>query len=253
MAKKIIISADYEHLREFVASLPETFDTIGTLLYEGRNVVKSITVDGVELIVKRYRRPHFIQGISYSYFTSSKAERAYVYARRLRELGFSTPREVAYVEVKSRTFLTYSYFVSLPDHRPPLSQLLRRPDFSRVCVAQLAAFIASLHENGVIYGDLNMTNILYSVDNDEHYQFGLIDTNRARFAYPSRRQSFEDLIRLSYDHDFLNCFAGLYAECRGWNLEQTRREAIEALARFQERHRRYDAIKCALRLKKNDK
>ena len=40
MAKKIIISADYEHLREFVASLPETFDTIGTLLYEGRNVVK---------------------------------------------------------------------------------------------------------------------------------------------------------------------------------------------------------------------
>ena len=98
-----------------------------------------------------------------------------------------------------------------------------------------------------------MTNILYSVDNDEHYQFGLIDTNRARFAYPSRRQALEDLIRLSYDHDFLNCFAGQYAECRGCNLERTRREAIEALARFQERHRRYDAIKCALRLKKIDK
>ncbi|MGM9832426.1 MAG: lipopolysaccharide kinase InaA family protein [Candidatus Limisoma sp.] len=253
MAKKIIISPEYEHLREFLTALPEIFDSSGTVLYEGRNVVKSITVDGVELIVKRYRRPHVVQCLSYSYFTTSKAERAYNYARRLRESGFSTPREVAYIEMKSNTLLTYSFFVSLPDYRPPLSQLLRRPDFSRVCVDQLARFVASLHENGVIYGDLNLTNILYSVDDQEQYQFALIDTNRARFDYPSRRQAVDDFIRLSYEHDFLNYFAGRYAECRGWKPERTQSEAIDALARFERRHSRYDAIKRALGLKKKDK
>lgn len=253
MAKKIIISPEYEHLREFLTALPETFDSSGKLLYEGRNVVRSITVDGEELIVKRYRRPHVVQCLSYSYFTTSKAERAYDYARRLRESGFSTPREVAYIELKSNTLLTYSFFVSLPDYRPPLSQLLRRPDFSRVCVDQLARFVASLHENGVIYSDLNLTNILYSVDDQEQYQFALIDTNRARFEYPSHRQAVEDLIRLSYEHDFLKYFAGRYAECRGWDPERTRLEVVDAHSRFLKRHSRYDAIKRALGLKKKDK
>ena len=141
----------------------------------------------------------------------------------------------------------------MPDYRPPLSELLRRADFSRVCVDQLARFVASLHENGVIYGDLNLTNILYSVDDEEQYQFGLIDTNRARFEYPSHRQAVEDFIRMSYEPDFLNYFASRYAECRGWDPERTRLEVVDALARFIKRHSRYDAIKRALGLKKKDK
>lgn len=232
---KIEVNSGYGMFGDFVRSLPQAFHDGGTTLYVGRNIVKSFTVDGTELIVKLFRRPNFIQRIAYTFFKKSKAERAYLFASILRQRGISTPREVAFLETRQGLLLGESFFVSAPCHLPALSTLLRRTDFDRGCAGQLAAFIVTLHGSSVLHGDLNLTNILYKVDPEGNYLFTLIDTNRSRFTRPSRRQCLENLMRLTHDRPLMDCVVRRYAALRGWDPDRCAGDMMHMLDRFERR------------------
>lgn len=49
-----MINPKYEYLREYVERIPKDFETIGTVIHSGRNLIKMITVDGLDINVKRY-------------------------------------------------------------------------------------------------------------------------------------------------------------------------------------------------------
>lgn len=67
-----MINPKYEYLREYVERIPKDFETIGTVIHSGRNLIKMITVDGLDINVKRYTIPPLINRIAYAFFRPSK-------------------------------------------------------------------------------------------------------------------------------------------------------------------------------------
>ena len=127
---KVVIHPAYQHLKSFIYDLPSHFESEGTLLYRGRNVVKLYQVDGMSLVVKRYKHPNIIQRVVYTYFKRSKTARAYDYAALLRKKGIDTPHEVAYIETFKKGLFTTGYFVSLYYSYPPTSVQLDVEEFN---------------------------------------------------------------------------------------------------------------------------
>src|SRR3712207_8577004 len=74
------INKKYEHLRDWIATLPERFESEGEHVYGGqRNWIKKFTApDGTVLNVKRYHRPRFINLLVYSFgLRKPKGQRAW--------------------------------------------------------------------------------------------------------------------------------------------------------------------------------
>jgi len=240
---KIEINSKFLYVGKFVRELPQTFDDSGMLLYDGRNKVKSFIVNGTEIVVKRYKRPNIIQRISYTFFRKSKAFRAYLFAGILRERGFDTPHEVAFIEFGNGVLMSDCYFVSVSCNQPALSELLRRKDFDRHIADDLASFLVRLHQKGVLHGDLNLTNILYNKQPDGHYKFTLIDTNRSKFRQPTHADCIENLKRLTHDEALMTYVISQYALIRGWNRNETVKEVIRKVKDFEKKRRRTERIK----------
>lgn len=248
---KIIIHPEYTHLKDFVNSLPVLFKQEGKMLHNGRNTVKSFQVNDMSIIVKRYKRPHLIQRIAYTFFKRSKAERAYLFAEEFRKRGFQTPHEIAFIEIK-RTGLFYdSYFVSLACHDQPLLPLLNREGFDKHLADELAIFLVELHQKGALHGDLNLTNILYRKEG-EQYHFSLIDTNRSNFpdVLPTQTECMENLKRLSHNKELLKHVITQYARCRNWSPEECVAEVFDKLSKFEQKSARKRKLQSWVGIKK---
>lgn len=235
---KTVIHKDYPHLSKFINSLPDNFRGKGEILHDGRNQVRRFREGGKWIVVKKFKRPNIAQKIVYTFFKSSKAERAYLFAEKLRNLGINTPHEIGYIEIKRKGLLDESYFISEQCSYAALSQILDVEDFNREAADALAAYLATLHDKGILHGDLNLTNILYRVE-DGKYEFTLIDTNRSRFRESlGRKECIENLKRLTHERGFMEYTVSRYAGVRGWNADDTVKEVMESLSRFEEKIRR---------------
>lgn len=236
---KLIVAPAYRSLESYLATLPAFFHREGEILHSGRNTVKRFFHEGQEWIVKRYKRPHLIQRVAYTFFRKSKAERAFRYAERLQSLGFLTPDGVACIELQANGLLCDSYFVSTACHDPAVMQRLPKTgDYDREMADRLATYIAELHGKGVLHGDLNLNNILFRIDEGGACRFTLIDTNRTRFlATPSRRECIDNLKRITHRRDLLQYIAERYAAARGWDPEPCARQVLAALDQFEQRNR----------------
>lgn len=237
------INPDFTADKDFIVNLPKRFNGEGETLYVGRNVVKAFCLNGVTLVVKRFKRPNIVQAVAYTFFKKSKAERAFLFAKMIREHGFNTPHEVAFIEIMRNGLLQDSFFVSTSCTLPPLSELLRRPDFDHSVAAQLGRYVAKLHEKGVLHGDLNLTNILYDKASDGSYTFWLIDTDRSVFKQTTRNDCLENLKRLTHDRSLLEYIVLNYAAARGWREEETVRGVMQRLEKFEKKRHRIGAIK----------
>ena len=118
---KIIIHPEFINTASFIKQLPQFFEQEGELLHNGRNKVKRYRVNNKEIVVKRYKRPNIIQRIVYTFFKKSKTERAYLFAGMLREKGFDTPHEVAYIERKKNGL----FWTAISCHSTALTPLYR--------------------------------------------------------------------------------------------------------------------------------
>lgn len=241
------ISPDFAAHKEFIMNLPKAFSCSGETLYEGRNVVKAFSSNGVQLVVKRFKRPNIVQAVTYTFFKKSKAERAYLFGRMIRERGFNTPKEVAFIEIKRNGLLQDSYFVATSCTLPPLSKLIRRPDFDRNVAAQLGRYVAELHEKGVLHGDLNLSNILYDRASDGSCTFWLIDTNRSVFKQPTRNDCLENLKRLTHERPLLEHIVRNYAAARGWQGDDTVENVMRRLTKFERRRQLIGIVKKAFK------
>ena len=172
-----MINPKYEYLREYVERIPKDFETIGTVIHSGRNLIKMITVDGLDINVKRYTIPPLINRIAYAFFRPSKGKRAFVYPEKLLEKGFETPCPIAYIEETKMGLIGHSYFMSIQSpYRYNFCQFGNADIKScEDVVTAFAEFTARLHEAGILHLDYSPGNILYDKIGEE-YHFSLILT-----------------------------------------------------------------------------
>ena len=211
MKQQVNPKYDTPELREFLAHLPEAFEQGGSVIYSGRNTLKSFRIGGRELIVKRFRPLSPARSLLYVGH-SSKGERAYEYGLEFLRRGILTPEPAAYVDFRSgpfRALLRESYFISLPLYAPDLT-CLRRPGFDCAEADMLSRFVYELQQRGILHGDLNLTNILLTDSQAQEplHRYALIDTNRTHLLpdgkTPTLNQRAANLMRLTHRRDLMH-------------------------------------------------
>ena len=208
---KKIVNPKYQSIVPLLQGLidPVAFEERGEVLYDIRNKVKRFSVDGVEVVVKRYGRIT-------AFNRRSKAIRAYQNALRLAELGIDTPEGVAVLETYKYGLLHHSFFISLCTSDRSLS-FLRDYDMSNQALHPLldalVAWLVEIHNKGVYHQDLNVGNILYREHPSGGFSFQLIDNNRMKFySELSLKMRLKNLRRISDNVDLLNYILKRYAE-----------------------------------------
>lgn len=219
MKEKIAISPEFAHLSDFIASLPGTFDNMGSLIHSGRNTLRLIKVGDRDFVVKRFGKKNFLSQIGYL-FKPGKARRSFTNASRLQSLGISSPTPVAFSEYRSAAgLITDSYYVSVYEQSEPIEAALgtnEQPQFD--FIRSFARFAAKLHERGVRHNDLNNSNVRFVINpGTDEIQFSVIDLNRMRI-YPHAlrgRKAYADLTRFSTFGTVFAILAEEYARARG--------------------------------------
>lgn len=215
---RITVNPKYEFLREYIVRLPGTFENEGVEIYSGRNLIKVMTIDGLEINVKRYGIPALINRLVYSSFRMSKGKRAFTYPSTLLQKGFETPEPIAYIEERENNLIGYSYFISLQSPYKRTFYEFGDADVEncRDIVIAFARYTASLHEAGILHQDYSPGNILFD-EIDGEYHFSLVDINRMRFGKVSIKEGCSNFARLWGQISFFKLLAKEYAIARGSN------------------------------------
>lgn len=229
----IKINPKYESLKEFINHLPTTFAIDGEVVYEARNQLRKFSVQGYEVIVKRYKIPHIINRIAYTYLRAPKAVRAYEYAQKLLSMNIQSPEPIAYIITQKGGLIAYSYFISIYESTyKDIRSVMEGSETDENLIQSLGKYTASLHNQGVLHHDLSPGNVLYTKQANE-YQFSLIDINRMEFttniSFKKRCKSFN---RLSFNKDVLKRVAAAYAEGAGFDKIRT----VEEITKYSDNY-----------------
>lgn len=233
---KVLINPAYRRFEEFVRRIPRIFPKEGKTIYKARNEIKVFEVDGVELNVKRYKVPLFINRIVYRFFRRPKAVRAYEYALRLAAKGFETPAPIAYILFQGKGLLGDSYFISLQSRYTTLYEVGKRPVAENEDIFRaLGTYMAELHEAEVYHADFSPGNVLYE-RTEEGVKFSLIDINRMHFGSVSLRRGCANFSRLWGREAAFHVMAESYAERRHLDKTECLRWILYYRNRFWKRY-----------------
>ncbi|MCR5004194.1 MAG: lipopolysaccharide kinase InaA family protein [Bacteroidales bacterium] len=240
--KEIQITAGFEAASEFIERIPEIFDdpSQGLVIDARRNVLKVFDTPWGKWVVKHYRRPNGFQRFVYTFLRKPKSKRAFLYASRLAAMGIDTPKAVAFVDRGEGTLFSDGYFFSEMTSDPCVFDALTGPEvIDRRLAYEAAAFMAKIHEKGVLHGDLNLTNIMFRPEGDG-WAFSVIDTNRCKFRkHLSRKECLHELRRVSHRKDLFEILIRDYAKVRGWDEEKTLEATLTQLKNFE----RWESVK----------
>lgn len=182
------IHPDYKHLEQSFEALLNNDYTPDKVFCNKRNIVEKITVSGHEVVLKKYKKPFFLNRIVYSFFYKTKARRAYEHAIELLRLGIDTPFPIAYFEKKHFGLFHTGYFISEYKEASVLAELSDEDFFNgspTLLARDFFDFIFSLYEKKILAIDFNRGNFFYRFNEASgHYEFAVTDINRMRFGKP---------------------------------------------------------------------
>lgn len=213
---KILLNPKYEALHDYLTHIEEHFERDGKEIHRGRNVLRTLRVDGLTLCVKRYGQLPLRSRLATKIYKTPKGKKAYFRPLELRERGFESPEPVAFVNYRKGWTKTTTYFVCLhSDYRFSLASLPTLDKAVREAVTDsFARYAARLHEEGFLHRDFSPANILFDNVNGR-YRFALIDTNSVRTGRPvSVAKGCANFARLVGDDEFLARLAREYADAR---------------------------------------
>ncbi|MGL4333426.1 MAG: lipopolysaccharide kinase InaA family protein [Bacteroidales bacterium] len=222
------ISQEYNHLAPFVSTLPETFQNEGEMIYEGRNTLKYFQIQGVDLVVKSFKKPHIINKIAYSFFRESKAKRSYLYALDLLKRGVETPAPIAYINEYKHGLLSRSYYICIYERKAsPIAPYVNGDAEDKVLLSDMVRFIVSLHKKNVLHLDLSPGNVLVQKIEGQN-KFSVIDINRLKIEDIDKNKAYRNFARLSRNRNVSTAIAEIYADEREWDRE----EAVQAINKY---------------------
>jgi len=220
-------------------------------LFQQRNTIKIVKFEQKKYVVKSFKVPHLLNQIVYRFFRSSKAQRSYENAVKLRELNINTPQPIGYIEFPSFFLFNESYYISdFFDYDFEIRALLADKHFPHreEILTQFVAFSYNLHNKGVFHIDYSPGNILVKKI-DDTYSFSLIDVNRMQFLEFTdelRMKAFSKLSTFNEDRAFIT-----NAYCKLSTIEPN--FATTKMELFHEKHQQYIRNKKKLRkLKKKN-
>lgn len=224
---KIVLNPKYNELGEFIKTLPSSFEGQGDIIQNRRNVIKTISVLGLKLNIKRFRKPIFINRIVYSFFRKPKAFKAYYNALEVMKRGFETPTPIAYIEQKELGLLSLSYFVSsqIENVREIREYYFSKAKEDKDLLEAFAIYTAKLHNSGILHLDYSPGNILILNNNDE-YIFSLVDINRMQFKAIDIKEGAKNFCRLFEYDEAIIFIAEKYSLARGLDKEKTIESAL---------------------------
>ena len=218
----VCVNEVYEELTYFVKVMPRLFRyEKGELIYKGRNELRAFHYKGIDMVVKSFQTPNWVNRIVYGLFRSSKAERSYRYADMLLKSGIGSPRPVGYYTERYLLFFTRSYYVSLKSLCPYTYYDLVKRDFPNrdEILRAIARTTARMHECGYLHKDYSRGNILFR-ESDKGVEIEIIDLNRIRFRKIGLEEGCKNFERLPGTDDMLAVLADEYAKARGFDADE---------------------------------
>jgi serine/threonine protein kinase len=230
---KIVVNQKYIVLSEYVHSIPERFEQEGSVIYKARNEIRVFDVNDQRINVKRFKIPLLLNRFVYTFFRKPKAQRSFEYANRLNEMGIGTPQPVAYILIKKRGLLHYSYFISYQaDYNRNMYEFGTGGTNGREHILKaFAGFTVAIHEKGVLHKDYSPGNILFREENGVT-DFCIVDLNRMQFGEVPVLKGCANLVRLWGQQPFFELVVREYATLRHADPEQCLQYAIQARRKF---------------------
>ncbi len=225
----IKVNPDMQHLREYVETIPQSFDVDGQTVRHVRNHIKIFEVGGKRINVKKYAiPPYFFNRIVYVLFRDPKAKRHYDYALKLQALGFDSPTPIGYHLQKNGLLLSHCYL--LTEQVDNMCQLadLKELDIAtdvEYILSEFGRYTAALHKNGILHGDYTSGNILFQIK-DNWIKFALVDINRMSFHEVSFNGGCGNFCRLNLEPQQLKIVAEAYAQAMNYDKEETYNKII---------------------------
>ena len=182
---------------------------LGYIHFDQRNIIRI----GEEVVVKQFAVPSIWRGIWYGWFSKSKAQRSYEYAKRLEGM---TPEPIAYREARVFGIVRESWYACKRALCTDcFNDLIGNPDFPnrQMILWSIGEFTARLHKQGIMHHDYSGGNILFNPDGT---RIQIVDLNRVRFyKHLSREQRLRNFERLNIDREALIAIATSYAREMG--------------------------------------
>lgn len=225
---RVVINPRYERFADFVKHLPEHNYVPGEIYRNYRNIVERVVVDGVPLVVKKFKKPTEFNRFVYTFIRPTKAKRSYEYSLRLQDLGFETPDPVGYVEMSKHGIFHTGYYVCLYTDYKSIGELMNldfydkdpgRIKILKDFIVAFAAYCVELHKHHITHNDYNKENILYKII-DGKFHFALIDVNRSNFRSHSKMHFTSDLANLGCSPLVVAAIVMEYCELRNWSYTQ---------------------------------
>jgi len=222
MKTLLYIDPSQKQFESFIRALPDSFDHSGTLIYQGRNILKRFEVEGVPLIVKQFRYPHIINRFIYGKIRESKANRSFYYAKYLLQNGIDTPIPIGFIEQYS-VGLRYSYYISteLQDAHE-MKEFWTDPQIGdrQWILEEFGRFTGNLHNLNILHKDYSSRNILFTTQGKD-VTFYLVDLNRMRFGKISEELGCKNMERLWLPDETYRVIAKEYAIARNFPVDHT--------------------------------
>lgn len=245
--KKIVISKNYQSIKPKLIEMIKNFDSSGVVIYDGsRNVVKRFRLENMDLVVKKFKPPNFINKIVYRFFRKSKAERSFLYAEKLKSFSIGTPDPVAYFENFSSIFFLDSYYISVfAESDLTYRELITQPDYPEreKILKQFTAFTKKMHDSRVLFKDHSPGNTLIKKTKTGDYDFYLVDLNRMEFKELSFEERIINFSRLTPRREMVQSMADAYSELGNYDKKEVFRLMWEETQKFQNKFHRKKRIK----------
>ncbi|MCT7447126.1 lipopolysaccharide kinase InaA family protein [Aliarcobacter skirrowii] len=229
----------------FVLNIRTFFRNSKNSIHKARNEIKVINYENKDLVVKAFKRPHFLNRIIYSFFRESKAKRTYEYALKIGEF---TPKPIGYIEFYENLLLKDSYFISEKfEYTYTIREPLFKKDFPRKeeILKSFAKFAYTLHNNGIYHLDFSPGNILIKEENDE-FIFKIVDINRMKFLNMNLNLRMKSFSKLWAKENDLKIIAKEYAKI----LQIEDKTVIEKIIYFTKKDKKIKNMKNMLRGKR---
>ncbi|HLU81349.1 MAG TPA: lipopolysaccharide kinase InaA family protein [Flavobacteriaceae bacterium] len=244
---KKVFSDNWESKQEEIDRLVRDFDSKGESVHDERNHLKNYLLEGKKITIKSFQKPNFINKIAYRFFRKSKARRSFEHAQILLDKDIGTPEPIAYYENKKGLIFGKSFYVSeYIEYDLTYREIIHDPNFPNrhEILKQFTRFTHKLHENGIEFLDHSPGNTLIIVNENNDYDFFLVDLNRMKFHQTMDYQTcIQNFRKLTSDKNMVATMSAEYAKITGRDYHQVFKDMWENTQKFQQHYHQRRKLK----------